>query len=963
MESTFYQQLIQKATFGYAHHRVLRSPQTGEVVDFIFLEVNAAFERLTGLQAKNIVGSPVSEVLKGWGEAGIEWLDCYWEVALQGSVEEFEQFSPVLHRWYRVQVSAQSSDSFTALFTDITEQKALEREREQTNARVQRQRAAVVELLLNESIATGESPTAPRLITRLLADTLEASRASVWLFSDDESELICRAQYDADTSEHSSGMILKSSDFPMYFHALRTDTRIFTEDARQDARTNEFNRTYHEPFGITALLDCGIVVNGQLIGVVCIEHRGKPRKWQVDEESFARTATTIVAQSLMSAYRKHAEREMQISEQRFRDVVESMVGGVYEIDSTGNIIYASQQVMDILGLQAEAAIGKRPIGLVLPEDLHLMKEAVAHSISNNIPMRNIEHRIIRQDTGEIRWISVSGAPITAADGTIVGMRGTVEDISARRAGEEEKERRQAAEAASRAKSEFLANMSHEIRTPLNAVIGFTDLLKTTPLSPTQQQYVHNANTSAHSLLAIINDILDFSKIEAGKLELDIMRSDLIELIEQTADIVKYSANQKGLELLLNLPPNLPRYAQVDPVRLRQILVNLLSNAVKFTQAGEVELAVQAHTEGEFTRLHFSVRDTGIGISEEQQRRLFKAFMQADSSTTRRFGGTGLGLAISNMLAQKMGTAIQVSSKEEQGSVFSFYLTTRCEHGESDHNESLQHLRRVLLIDDNANNRLILSHLLQYWGIRSEEAESGKQAIENLQRHSNNHYQAILLDYQMPHIDGLQALRLMREQFPLLPPIIFLHSSAEDEQTLHAARELHISCRLAKPVKIEDLRRCLLRLHNTTTPINSYFTPIYTPSAKPLFLDLADLEPLILVAEDVAINRLLLRKIIAQIIPKARIVEAQDGNETLEKYKESPPDLVLMDVQMPQLDGYAATLRIRQMSLPQSPIIALTAGVMESDRLRCLQVGMNDFLSKPIDKEALVAALRKYLLPA
>jgi len=255
-------------------------------------------------------------------------------------------------------------------------------------------------------------------------------------------------------------------------------------------------------------------------------------------------------------------------------------------------------------------------------------------------------------------------------------------------------------------------------------------------------------------------------------------------------------------------------------------------------------------------------------------------------------------------------------------------------------------------------------LLRHWGIISEEAESGSQAIALLHQHSRSEYfQAILLDYQMPHIDGLQTLQRMRETFPLLPPVIFLHSSANDEQTLQAARELHIACRLAKPVKIEDLYRCLQRLHNVSTAPTLYSANTHNLQPMPFFSDFATLTPLILVAEDVAINRLLLRKIIAQIIPNAQIVEAQNGRETLAKYAENPPDLVLMDVQMPLLDGYDTTLNIRQMPLRQSPIVALTAGALESDRLRCLQVGMNDFLTKPIDKEALVSVLRRFLLPS
>jgi len=320
----------------------------------------------------------------------------------------------------------------------------------------------------------------------------------------------------------------------------------------------------------------------------------------------------------------------------------------------------------------------------------------------------------RQDT----WVSTTKIPLRNKSGKIIGSFGISKDITKRKRAEEALlQAKEEADSANKAKSEFLANMSHEIRTPLNGIIGFTDLLLKTPLSEIQQQYAENVNTSGFSLLGIINDILDFSKIEAGKMELDFIKTDIIELVEMASDIIKYHVANKGLELLLNIPQNVPRFAVVDPMRLRQILVNLLSNAVKFTQSGEVELTITFTKEDEFRgKFHFSVRDTGIGISVEQQKKLFKAFTQADSTTTRKFGGTGLGLAISNMLAEKMGSKIEIYSEPDHGSTFFFTIETSYENGDKLDSEGLESIHRVLVIDDNSNNRMILEHTFNNWGI-------------------------------------------------------------------------------------------------------------------------------------------------------------------------------------------------------------------------------------------------------
>ena len=520
-----------------------------------------------------------------------------------------------------------------------------------------------------------------------------------------------------------------------------------------------------------------------------------------------------------------------------------------------------------------------------------------------------------------------------------------------------------AEAASVAKTEFLSNMSHEIRTPLNGVIGFTDLLRNTQLSKIQKDYLDNVITSANSLLGVISDILDFSKIEAGKLELEIVRTDLFQLFENAIDIVKIHASNKGLELLLNIQPDMARYAWVDPIRLKQILVNLMGNAVKFTSKGEVELKVDfipgEHNKGEFK---ITIRDTGLGIREEQKDKLFKAFSQADTSTTRRYGGTGLGLIISNSLAQKMGANISFESVYQEGSSFFFSLETNYEYGDQLlPNESLKHIQNVLIIDDNLNNRTILEHTFRYWGINSMCFENGPETINWLNQNSQIQVDLIIVDYHMPYLNGIETIRIIKDKIsPQLvsEPIILLHSSLDDSDVFHKAQELNINHMLTKPVKADELYYYLCDLNKANQHINE--TKLVEQVTGYTIVN-SEKRFRILIAEDTRMNMLLITQILKDLIHQVDIVEAENGLEAIEKFKSEQVDLILMDVQMPLMDGVLATKEIRNLKHgKQVPILALSAGVTKEERESCIEVGMNDFLAKPIDKADLIDKLQTYL---
>ncbi|MDR1270233.1 MAG: response regulator [Planctomycetaceae bacterium] len=696
------------------------------------------------------------------------------------------------------------------------------------------------------------------------------------------------------------------------------------------------------------MLDCPIRLFGELFGVICIEHAGSPRNWALEDLIFGASLADLAAIAVETSRRRESQRRMQT-------LVSNLPGMAFRCRNNPpnfTMEFVSEGIKDITGFDADDLINNKRItyfDLVHPDDRAALFDANMETLYVGMPLESV-YRFVHKDGG-IRWVWERSrvVEVDADDPNFSISEGFVTDITERRRLEE-------AEAANRAKGEFFANMSHEIRTPMNGVIGLTDLLAKTSLSNLQTQYVNMIRQSAGSLLAIINDILDFSKIEAGKLTLDTHEFQLVPLIEDACDAIALQIYKKGVKIAVIIDHSICEPFIGDSGRLRQILLNLLSNASKFTNEGEILIRVQTiSSSNKNYQLRFEIEDTGIGIPTDRVDGLFEPFTQADTSVTRRYGGTGLGLSICKKLVEMMGGNIGVKSQPGRGSLFWFtVLLHRLPNAETQilpsSHKSLAGTHSIVL-DIHPATRHVLNHLITNLGGTLVESTSSADFIAQIHKQIQNGrpFDWVFCESEYPGY-GIEQIKndLLTISEKDRSRLIILFSLGASFQSLESANLPNLYGYLSKPIRTETLYRLLVGSAKetlTTQKIGTEKQAASTVKRLPLR---------ILLVEDVKINVIVATTMLCAL--GHRVDVSENGIQALESMRRKEYDLVFMDCQMPEMDGYQCTRQLRLAANDTKnqnvPVIAMTAHAMIGDREKCLAAGMDDYITKPIDSEQL-----------
>jgi two-component system, sensor histidine kinase and response regulator len=1020
--------LMQHLPGAYAYHEILLD-EAGQPVNYRFLDVNRAFEEMTGLSRETILGKTVTEVLPDLGQSKFNWIAFYREVAMEGMSRRFTQYAEPLDKWYEIVAYSDQRGFFVTLFWDVTE-----------NMRQQEQ------MVYQNKLLEGIFNTIPDVLSVQRPDhTIETyNRAGYELMNLTEDEVrgrkcheligrsiacdVCMTSLASKShkTEHTEKYV---PELDRYLECISTpildetgqvvriieqlrditdrkktmDRLQASEKALKEAHSiarigrweldhvsgelhwsdtifdifemdrNRFSASY------SAFLDMIHPEDRDLVDAAYrqsledqspyeITHRilladGRI-KWVNEkcETHFGEAGHPLKSVGIVQDITTLKEREEALREQEryLRTILETSQDGFWVVDHQGCITDVNQAYSRMSGYSTSEL--KR----MTIQDL----DAVETPEITQARMKRIRDRgyevfesIHRRKDGSLMEIEASVTYAAPGIGEFVCF---FRDITQRKKTEKElREAKQLAEAASVAKTQFLANMSHEIRTPMNGILGFLQLLEETVADPQQEKYIDYIKTSSETLMTLINDILDLSKIEAGRMELESIPFDLRSSIEAAVVPLAHRAHTKGIDLRLMVRPGIPRQAKGDPTRLRQIITNLVSNAVKFTESGSVTVEAEQTAEtGEAFTLQLTVKDTGIGMTPETMQGLFEPFVQADSSNTRKYGGSGLGLSITRDLATLMGGAIQVESVPGEGS--RFIVTLPLEKGTDTQftwtDPQILKGKHLLVVDDNPHNREIVRTYLEEAGCQVSEASKASEALNRILtvQPGEAGFHGVLVDQQMPGMSGSDLAAAMKAIPTTKGLPLCLITSVVTSRSAQEASEAGFGAYLTKPIRRQELLEMTASLLTSGEETSPEKPPLIT---RHILREAQDREKIrVLVAEDQEINQALT----VQMLRRQGVLcdVATNGREAVDACRRQEYHLVLMDVQMPVIDGYEATRQIRRLEGVHQPlIVAMTAHAMDEDRDQCLAAGMDTYLSKPIHQHQIDLMLREILDPA
>jgi two-component system, sensor histidine kinase and response regulator len=862
------------------------------------------------------------------------------------------------------------------VWRDITADKHREAKQQALTERLQLQSSLFSEVAKFESGANGDLPRFSREICELLGRELNIERVSVWAYNESHTVLTCLNLFELSAEKHSSGYQLTADSFAEEFKHLLESRYVDASDALSDHRVKGYLESYIKPLGIRSMLDCSVISGGVTRGLICFEHVNKEHQWENDEVTFGCQMADQLGMVFLNYERFEALQALKRSEDFLTRAQAVSKTGHWHLDVPNNILTWSDEAHRIFGIDKAAPMTLETfLACIHPDDVAFVSEAWRKALIGE--PYDIKHRIIAR--GETKWVREKAEIEFGEDGEPLAGVGTVQDITNQEETAHELENYRihleemvairttelevaisVAEDANRAKSVFLSNMSHEIRTPINAIVGYSHLIKRDPLSARQSEQLSKLSASARHLLQIVNDILDLSKIEASKVKIESHDFEPARVIDHICNIVEGDMAEKGLQLQVNLG-QIPLVLKGDSTRLSQILLNLVNNAVKFTSEGGVTITASViNSDQNCYTLRFEVQDSGIGITEEQASRLFSEFEQADISTTRHYGGTGLGLTISKRLAELMKGKIGFESKPLHGSIFWVELPFEASESVPLNRAKLKSLTgtRAMVIDDSSDAREIMVGMLDSLGLRAESAASGKKGLEAIARAdaSGDSYEVLLVDYRMPELDGLDTIIMLEGLELRQRPAIMMVTAYGQELKNEEPEKVGVNHIISKPVTPSKLYDSLAEVVHGQD--HDYHSSMTIDMKQELARRAGST---VLLVEDNLINQEVASELLQEV--GVQVVIAENGKVAVDKATDSRFDLILMDVQMPVMDGYEATRAIRRLPLHQhTPIVAMTAVAFEEDRQKCFEAGMNDHLGKPVEPEVLFRSLIRWLKP-